>query len=69
MASINDPEPPEYLEDPEAKLTEWSDDIWASTETEARQKCRDIGIKERCRLMSMRSLNRKRWRCTFRSYE
>lgn len=70
MASI-DPEPPEYLEDPEGELPTWDEDIWADGENAARQFCKNIGKGQKYRLMSVRSLGRsgKRWRCTFRSYE
>lgn len=71
MAAIDDPDPPEYLEDPEAELSSWDDDIWANSEAEALEICRNIGKTRQCRLMSVRPLGRtqKRWRCTFRSYE
>ncbi|MEM9540945.1 MAG: hypothetical protein AAGA60_15760 [Cyanobacteria bacterium P01_E01_bin.42] len=71
MAATNDPEPPEYLEDPEAELSVWPEEIWADNENLARQRCREIGTTRRGRLMKIEQVGRsgKRWRCIFRSYE
>ena len=66
-----DPEPPEYLEDPEGELAIWGEEIWAEGESAARQYCQNIAKDKRYRLMEVLPLGRsgKRWRCVFRSYE
>ena len=65
------PEEPEYLEDPEAKLEEWSQWVFAKDETEARQKCVLLAKTYRVRLMGMSRASQRsqRWYCNFRSYE
>lgn len=65
------PEEPEYLEDPEAKLEEWSQWVFAEDETEARQKCILLMKIYKVQLMGIRQVSKRsrRWYCDFRSYE
>ena len=65
------PEEPEYLEDPEAKLKEWSEWVIADDEAEARRECIVLMKEYKVRLMGIRraSRNSRRWYCDFRSYE
>lgn len=71
LVSNSFPEEPEYLEDPEAKLKEWSEWVFADNETEARQECILLMKEYRVRLMGIRRVSRRsrRWYCDFRSYE
>ncbi|MEM9543164.1 MAG: hypothetical protein AAGA60_27200 [Cyanobacteria bacterium P01_E01_bin.42] len=65
------PEEPEYLEDPEVKLKEWSEWVFAENETEARRECLILMKEYRVRLMGVQRVSRRsrRWYCQFRSYE
>lgn len=71
LASTNEPEPPEYLEDPESHPEPWPEEIWADNEEQARYRCQILAKSYRVCLMKIerRSKHSKRWDCVFQPYE